>query len=713
MGGGQTQTQNSTQVQNTTPWSPAIPALQQGLTDATSLYNSGVGSQIYQGQRNAAFSTDQSAGIQSVRDQAAADNSGALGTSYLQNLFGSNGVSPLTSQGLGLLSGVSGINAGAINPRSVLGISGLDGNGLTGGQNAGLAALFGVQNTAGQLGLDQNGLSQGTGAALGQLNSVRGVDTGQLQGLANRIGDPNSAINQTAGAFMNGSRDITTQPALNDLYNRALAPSSAEQNLSGVAAGANLDPTQNAIFQRLAQTSADNAAQAQKEAFAASGRYGSGAFSGAVAKAVNDTQSQLYASQYNQERANQASAAGQIDSARQAGTQLGSGIQSQIGQVQQQNNQNRLSGAGLAQAQNAAQAGVLGQVLGGDEFNSNLDLTKAQGTLGAMQQGTQNNINTRQFDANLGLQQAQAALGTYGQGAAARLQGATTDVGNDLTAQSQNIANSLAAQQYNAGLGLQQAQGYIGAGQQGLSSALQGAGLLPSVDALRYAPANNLLQVGGLQQQQSQADLNALQSYFQDTQSVPWQALSQYMAFPSSIGSMGGTSVTQGTSQTKTSGPGILQSLLGGISSIAGIAGKLSDERAKENIQPVGELHDGQTVYRYNYKGEEAPQIGLLAQEVQKVEPDAVGKVVGGSGLLGVDYGKATDKAAAMAPGLLGGDVPAQGAMTVMIAAKPKGKKGDKGGSGTPAAPAMPKAMAEAVGQAVTGLLAHAGKRAA
>jgi hypothetical protein len=66
--------------------------------------------------------------------------------------------------------------------------------------------------------------------------------------------------------------------------------------------------------------------------------------------------------------------------------------------------------------------------------------------------------------------------------------------------------------------------------------------------------------------------------------------------------------------------------------------------RAKENIQPVGKLDDGQKVYAYNYKGDPTPEIGLLAQEVEKVRPDAV--ATGPDGLKRVDYGAATAKRA-------------------------------------------------------------------
>ena len=72
-----------------------------------------------------------------------------------------------------------------------------------------------------------------------------------------------------------------------------------------------------------------------------------------------------------------------------------------------------------------------------------------------------------------------------------------------------------------------------------------------------------------------------------------------------------------------------------------------SDERLKEHIEPVGELYDGQQIYRYNYIGDLKPYIGLMAQEVAEDNPGAVGDI--GLGFLGVDYGAATDRAAELA----------------------------------------------------------------
>lgn len=75
--------------------------------------------------------------------------------------------------------------------------------------------------------------------------------------------------------------------------------------------------------------------------------------------------------------------------------------------------------------------------------------------------------------------------------------------------------------------------------------------------------------------------------------------------------------------------------------------GFLSDAKAKEEIEPVGELYDGQPVYRYRYKGDPRHQIGLLAQEVENAAPDAVFQLT--PTLKGVNYKTATNLAAALA----------------------------------------------------------------
>jgi hypothetical protein len=134
---------------------------------------------------------------------------------------------------------------------------------------------------------------------------------------------------------------------------------------------------------------------------------------------------------------------------------------------------------------------------------------------------------------------------------------------------------------------------------------------------------------------------------------APWKTLGLYagiegplaQAFGEQTAEKQATRVTDETKQgyeKKTQEDSPLKSLLGGASLLTGLFGKLSDVRAKENIEPVGKLDDGQKVYAYNYKGDPTPEIGLLAQEVEKVRPDAV--ATGPDGLKRVDYAAATAK---------------------------------------------------------------------
>jgi hypothetical protein len=82
-----------------------------------------------------------------------------------------------------------------------------------------------------------------------------------------------------------------------------------------------------------------------------------------------------------------------------------------------------------------------------------------------------------------------------------------------------------------------------------------------------------------------------------------------------------------------------LQGVLGGLFGLGGNLIMASDERLKENIEPVGELK-GHKLYEYNYKSDpdKARHVGVMAQEVEKKRPDAVLK--DHKGMRAVDYGK-------------------------------------------------------------------------
>jgi hypothetical protein len=96
-----------------------------------------------------------------------------------------------------------------------------------------------------------------------------------------------------------------------------------------------------------------------------------------------------------------------------------------------------------------------------------------------------------------------------------------------------------------------------------------------------------------------------------------------------------------------------------------------SDERLKEDVEPVGQLYDGQPIYRYRMKGDPRTQIGLLAQDVEESHPEAVGLA---GGFRTVDYGAATDEAAARR-GYADGGVPSEDELIPRIMASEWGGK--------------------------------------
>ena len=55
-----------------------------------------------------------------------------------------------------------------------------------------------------------------------------------------------------------------------------------------------------------------------------------------------------------------------------------------------------------------------------------------------------------------------------------------------------------------------------------------------------------------------------------------------------------------------------------------GAAFAASDIRFKENLKQVGKLDNGLEVYLFNYKNDKTPRLGLIAQQVRKLKPEAV-----------------------------------------------------------------------------------------
>lgn len=268
----------------------------------------------------------------------------------------------------------------------------------------------------------------------------------------------------------------------------------------------------------------------------------------------------------------------------------------------------------LNQNNQQAQAGQLGNAItsgafGGDRagiaaanLNQQNQLSNANIYSGILNNAYTNALSTAQQQQGVGLGAAQANRAALS-GAASQIQG-------------------IGQQGYEQGTGTASAQAGLGQQvfNQGItaSGAQSGLGTAAQTAALQGAQAQ--LAAGQVQQQTQQAGDTALYNQFLQQQSYPFQ-VAQFLAnIAEGTGSLSGSTTT-------TTQPGSL----------------FSDRRVKDDIRKVGKTFDGQTIYTFKYKGDNTTHIGLMAQDVEKKHPDAVGLA---AGIKTVDYAKATDDAA-------------------------------------------------------------------
>lgn len=180
----------------------------------------------------------------------------------------------------------------------------------------------------------------------------------------------------------------------------------------------------------------------------------------------------------------------------------------------------------------------------------------------------------------------------------------------------------------------QQQQNQIAANQQLMSGASQTAGQQAQLDQI----AQNIRAAGiGYGNEALNARnyaANQILNLDQQIQQLPYENLALLSSILLPAAGLGGTQDSKGTS--KSSGWGI----------------SLSDERAKDDIAQIGKTADGLPIYRFRYKGDDRIHVGLMAQDVEEVHPEAVVTLKGG--LKGVDYDMATRDAALMVRHALG-----------------------------------------------------------
>jgi hypothetical protein len=273
----------------------------------------------------------------------------------------------------------------------------------------------------------------------------------------------------------------------------------------------------------------------------------------------------------------------------------------------------------------------LGDVLGTTDALANQNNNIAQaGQLGtAIQSGAFGGDRTGLAAANL-QQQNQLALNSTN--ANILNTGYNTALG---TAQQQQGVNLAAGQANRTALGAAGSElASIGstAYGEGANTASELGALGTGAESAGLAGANAQIAAGTVQQQTQQAQDTAEYNQFLQQQSYPFQ-VDQFLANIAE-----GTGALSGSTTTTTQ-PG----------------GFFSDRRLKHSIKKIGKTYDGQAIYSYKMHDDPRTHIGLIAQNVEKKHPEAVG-LAGGYKI--VDYGAATEKAANRGHFYEGGVVP-------------------------------------------------------
>jgi hypothetical protein len=168
------------------------------------------------------------------------------------------------------------------------------------------------------------------------------------------------------------------------------------------------------------------------------------------------------------------------------------------------------------------------------------------------------------------------------------------------------------------------------------AQAAQLAGLGAQQQAIRQQQAQQLLGVGAQEQAQQQAQLDLAYQDFLRQQAYPLQQLN--------IRSQGLSGFPAENQQIASQRLSPSQQFGQGVSTLASLAYLIkSDKRMKENVDrmdsPLSQLGK-LTGYDYNYKGDDERTGGVMAQDVQRVMPQAVAK--DDSGMMAVNYPQIT-----------------------------------------------------------------------
>jgi hypothetical protein len=157
-----------------------------------------------------------------------------------------------------------------------------------------------------------------------------------------------------------------------------------------------------------------------------------------------------------------------------------------------------------------------------------------------------------------------------------------------------------------------------------------------STNAISFAALNDA-QVSAMGQQFIQSSIALGLGQVQAGTTMTGQASADLSAADQALISAGQAQIQQDTnySNSLTSVFSTIGSMFGKI--LPGLV-SLSDERVKTDIRPIGAMPNGIEFYSFRFKWDWTPYVGVIAQQVREIMPEAVTE--GDDGLLRVDYGK-------------------------------------------------------------------------
>jgi len=291
---------------------------------------------------------------------------------------------------------------------------------------------------------------------------------------------------------------------------------------------------------------------------------------------------------------------------------------------QQARTGSQLRSQGFVQATQNAQQDV-NRRQGASQFNAGNRLAALQGNQNAGLQASIANANNATRASTANLQSRLAAL----QGNQSAFNNAA-QFGQNLNSAAEqfNVANDFAGQQFNVNSGLQGSQNRMAA-----AGSLAGLG----GQSFNYGQIlnGNLAQDGATQRGITQALIDAANGDWGGFTNAPNNALNGL------ISAISGAPIPTTTTNRET--PGLLDVAQSGAAMYALLAG--SDRRTKKNIRQIGKTFQGLNLYEWDWNDKAKgigfdiyPTRGVMAQEVQKVIPEAVFERA--DGYLMVDYGR-------------------------------------------------------------------------